>query len=296
MLIAYLLAKEVNKLEGAFWLTAIGFGLICVMAQVILLLATRYKRCASDEILVVYGRVDGGEASRCIHGGGIMVWPMIQDYKILSLTPMTIDIPLTDALSKDNTQLNVFSTFTAGLSTEPSIMNNAAERLLHLDRSQIKRLASEIISGQLRSTISSLTIKQINSDRDQLLDLMSNNVGRELNEVGIKIININITEIIDDSESTDRVTEEKLTHYLGLTKRARAKATPIHSEGTSEAKQLEVMMRMADDYASDAQHFMDNGDYVRAFGAINYAHAWIDAGVKLRLLDGHGDDVLFTLP
>lgn len=37
-------------------------------------------------------------------------------------------------------------------------------------------------------------------------------------------------------------------------------------------------------------------DLIRAFGAINYAHAWIDAGVKLRLLDGHGDDVLFTLP
>ena len=92
------------------------------------------------------------------------------------------------------------------------------------------------------------------------------------------------------------VTEEKLNHYIDLTKRARAKGTPIHEEGTQQAEQLAIMMRMADDYSSDAQHFMDIGDYVRAFGAINYAHAWIDAGVKLRLLDGHGDDVLFTLP
>ena len=92
------------------------------------------------------------------------------------------------------------------------------------------------------------------------------------------------------------VTEEKLNHYIDLTKRARAKATPIHEEGPEQSEQLAIMMRMADDYSSDAQHFMDIGDYVRAFGAINYAHAWIDAGVKLRLLDGHGDDVLFTLP
>ena len=92
------------------------------------------------------------------------------------------------------------------------------------------------------------------------------------------------------------VTEEKLNHYIDLTKRARAKATPIHEEGTKEAEKLAIMMRMADDYASDAQHFMNIGEYVRAFGAINYAHAWIDAGVKLMLLDGHGDDVLFTLP
>ena len=94
----------------------------------------------------------------------------------------------------------------------------------------------------------------------------------------------------------DVVTEEKLNHYLNLTTRAREKATPIHSEGSIESTQLEIMLKMADDYASDARHFMDKGDYVRAFGAINYAHAWIDAGVKLRLLDGHGDDELFTLP
>tara|TARA_B100001094_G_C18068091_1_gene738527 strand:+ start:687 stop:992 length:306 start_codon:yes stop_codon:yes gene_type:complete len=101
---------------------------------------------------------------------------------------------------------------------------------------------------------------------------------------------------VNDMAISNTVTEEKLAHYIGLTKKARNKATPIPKDGTNESKQLDIMLRMADDYASDAQHFMDKGDFVRAFGAINYAHAWIDAGVKLRLLDGHGDDVLFTLP
>ena len=284
------------RLDVGFWLTMVFFGVILTFVQGFVLLVTRYKRCASDEILVVYGRVEGGGSSRCIHGGGTMVWPLIQDYKILSLTPMTIDVPLTNGLSKDASQVNIFSTFGVGIGTEPSIMNNAAERLLHLDRSQIKRLASDIIFGQLRSTISSLTISQINSDRNNFLNLIYKNVGGELNQVGIKMINININDIIDDSDSDDRVTKDKLDHYLDLTQRARAKATPIHEEGTEQAKQLAVMMRMADDYSSDARHFMEKGDYVRAFGAINYAHAWIDAGVKLRLLDGHGDDVLFTLP
>jgi hypothetical protein len=94
----------------------------------------------------------------------------------------------------------------------------------------------------------------------------------------------------------DRVTTSKLEHYLNLTKMAREKATRIHPDGTPESMQLDILLRMADDYASDARHFMNSGDYVRAFGAINYAHAWIDAGVKLRLLNGHGDDNLFTLP
>ncbi|MDE0858247.1 MAG: DUF357 domain-containing protein [Candidatus Poseidoniaceae archaeon] len=98
------------------------------------------------------------------------------------------------------------------------------------------------------------------------------------------------------TESMDHLSIERVEKYLDITRRARAKATPLHAEETPEAVQLSIMLRMADDYASDAQHFLKIGDRVRAFGAINYAHAWIDAGVKLGLLDGHGDDVLFTLP
>ena len=94
----------------------------------------------------------------------------------------------------------------------------------------------------------------------------------------------------------DIVTEEKIEHYLYLTSRARQKATLIPGLGEDDLSRIKIMLRMADDYYSDAKYFKDQGDYVRAFGAINYAHAWIDAGVKIGLLDGHGDDVLFTLP
>ena len=92
------------------------------------------------------------------------------------------------------------------------------------------------------------------------------------------------------------LTVERVEKYLDITRRARAKATPLVKAGSEEASRLEVMLRMADDYASDARHFLSTGDLVRAFGAINYAHAWIDAGVKIGWLDGHDDDVLFTLP
>ena len=94
----------------------------------------------------------------------------------------------------------------------------------------------------------------------------------------------------------DIVTEGKIEHYLDLTKRARQKATVFPGLGEDDLSRIKIMLRMADDYYSDAKYFKDQGDYVRAFGAINYAHAWIDAGVKIGLLDGHGDDVLFTLP
>ena len=98
------------------------------------------------------------------------------------------------------------------------------------------------------------------------------------------------------SEDLTSLTVERVESYLDITRRARAKATPLVEAPSDEGVQLAVMLRMADDYASDAAHFARNGDLVRAFGAINYAHAWIDAGVKIGWLDGHGDDVLFTLP
>ena len=148
-------------MSAAGWAIAALGGLGAILGFMFIMIATRYKRCASDEILVVYGRVRGGRASRCIHGGATMVWPLIQDYKKLSLVPMTIQINLTNALSLQNIRIHVPSTFTVGISTDPTIMNNAAERLLHLKTTEIENMASEIIFGQLRLTVASLTIEPV---------------------------------------------------------------------------------------------------------------------------------------
>ena len=185
--------------DAGFWAVFIVFGVLAIAAFGIILVATRYKRCASDEILVVYGRIRGGKASRCIHGGAVMVWPLIQEYKKISLIPMTISIPLDNALSLQNIRINVPSTFTVGVSTNPLIMNNAAERLLHLTKNDIEAMAQEIILGQLRLTVASLTIEQINQDRDAFLELIRDNVGAELHKLGLYLINVNIIDITDES-------------------------------------------------------------------------------------------------
>ncbi|MBT3772300.1 MAG: flotillin family protein [Euryarchaeota archaeon] len=178
----------------------IGFGVLILVAFGFGLLITRYKRCSSDEILVVYGRVGKNKASVCMHGGARMIWPLFQDFKKISLIPMTIRIPLTNALSLQNIRIDVPSTFTVGVSTSPEIMQNAAERLLHLKEAQIEEMAQEIIFGQLRLTVATLTIEQINQDRDNFLDLIRINVGAELNKLGLFLINVNITDITDDSD------------------------------------------------------------------------------------------------
>ncbi|MCP4678714.1 MAG: flotillin family protein, partial [Deltaproteobacteria bacterium] len=149
---------------------------VVVVLFLVIYIMKRYKRCPSDKILVVYGKVGTGQSARCIHGGGALILPLIQDYRYLHLTPITINIDLQNALSLQNIRINVPSTFTVGVSTDPAIMNNAAERLLDLPTAEIEGMAREIIFGQLRLTVASLTIEQINQDRESFLGSIRKNV------------------------------------------------------------------------------------------------------------------------
>lgn len=142
-------------------------------------LISRYKRCPSDKILVVYGRT-GGTSAKCIHGGGAFIWPVIQDYAYLDLKPISIEANLTNALSRQNIRVDVPCRFTIAISTEADSMNNAAERLLGLKHEQIQELSKDILFGQLRLVIATMSIEEINSDRDKFLDNISKNVDNEL--------------------------------------------------------------------------------------------------------------------
>ncbi|MBN2499799.1 MAG: hypothetical protein JXB38_03465 [Anaerolineales bacterium] len=202
--------------------TAQAIGLIALVVFVIVVfftfvyLASRFKRCPSDKILVIYGRVEQGRSSRTLHGGGTLVWPLVQDYAYLSLTPITISIPLQGALSQQNIRINVPSTFTVGISTQPEIMSNAAERLLHLSPVQIEDMAKEIIFGQLRLTVASLTIEQINQDRESFLESVRKNVEPELNKIGLYLINVNITDITDTSDYIESIGKKAASEAINV--------------------------------------------------------------------------------
>lgn len=172
-------------------------GLIVILAVVLFVtissLVARYKRCPSDKILVIYGKT-GGSSAKCIHGGGAFVWPVIQDYAYLDLRPLSIEANLTNALSRQNIRVDVPCRFTIAISTEHENMNAAAERLLGLSPEQIQELAKDILFGQLRLVIATMTIEEINSDRDKFLENISKNVDSELKKIGLKLINVNVTD------------------------------------------------------------------------------------------------------
>ena len=162
-------------------------------------LAKRYRRCPSNRIMVIYGKVSGQKVAKCLHGGGAFVWPLIQDHAFLDLEPIQIELPLKGALSIENIRVNVPSVFTVAIGTEPAVMQEAAIRLLQLKTSQIEAQARDIIFGQLRQVIASMKIEEINRDRDAFLGSIQSSLEPELRKIGLVLINVNITDITDES-------------------------------------------------------------------------------------------------
>ena len=180
-------------------LTVAGILLGMVFLMALFLFLTCYKRCPSNRIMVIFGSGGQGQSAICVHGGARLIKPIIQDYAFLSLEPMQIEIPLRGALSIENIRVNVPSIFTVAIGTTPEMMQNAAIRLLGLPKSDIAKQAEDIIFGQLRQVIASMQIEEINRDRDTFLNSIQVSLDPELRKIGLILINVNITDITDES-------------------------------------------------------------------------------------------------
>jgi flotillin len=232
--------------------------IICIIAAVLfaalMAILSRYRKCPSDKVLVIYGKVGtdkNGQArsARCIHGGAAFIMPVIQSYEYMDLTPISINVDLKNALSKQNIRIDVPSRFTVGISTEPGIMQNAAERLLGLKLMEIQELAKDIIFGQLRLIIATMDIEEINSDRDKFLLAVSNNVEIELKKIGLKLINVNVTDITDESGYLEALGKEAAAKAINDAKKSVAEKHRDGEIGQSHAQKeqrIEVAAANAD--------------------------------------------------
>jgi flotillin len=220
---------------------------------IIVAMLKRYKRCPSDRILVVYGKVGKGvesesRSAKCIHGGAAFIWPIIQSYQFLDLTPISIEINLKSALSKQNIRVDVPSRFTVGISTEAGVMTNAAERLLGLTQDMVSNLAKDIIFGQLRLVVATM-------DRDKFLAAVSSNVEAELKKIGLKLINVNVTDINDESGYIDALGKEAAAKAINDAKKSVAEKTRDGEIGQAEALQEQrVQVAKADSVAVQGEN------------------------------------------
>ncbi len=218
--------------------------LILIIAAVLFVtfaaILKRYRRCPSDKILVIYGktgknRTGSISSAKCVHGGAAFIWPVFQDYAFLDLKPISIECNLTNALSKQNIRVDVPCRFTVGISTEPEVMTNAAERLLGLSSDSIQNVATDILFGQLRLVIATMDIEEINADRDKFLASVSANVEAELRKIGLKLINVNVTDIRDESGYIEALGKEAAAKAINDAKKSVAEQNRFGEIGKAEA-------------------------------------------------------------
>ena len=220
----------------------VGVGIAIAILVGVMFIASRYRKCPSDKILVKYGSGIGKDSegqnrsSKCIHGGGSFIFPIIQHYQYLDLTPISLNVDLRNALSKQNIRVNVPSRFTVGISVEPGVMQNAAERLLGLKMSEIQDLASEMILGQLRLVVATMDIEEINSNRDKFLAEISYNVEGELKKIGLKLINVNVTDIADAAGYIEALGKEAAAQAINDAKKSVAEKDRDGAIGVAEAE------------------------------------------------------------
>jgi flotillin len=207
----------------------------------VMLLVNRYKRCPSNRILVIYGKVAGGNTARCVHGGAAFVMPLIQDYAYLNLEPMQIEVPLKGALSIENIRVNVPSVFTVAIGTDVEVMNNAAIRLLGLGSEEIKQQAADIIFGQLRQVIASMRIEDINRDREKFLENIQKSLEPELKKIGLVLINVNITDITDESGYIEAIGRKAASQAIQQAKIDVADQVKLGEIGVAEAEREKMI-------------------------------------------------------
>ena len=219
------------------FLLAVGAAVLVIILAVLVWVA-RYKRCPSDKILVIYGKTGNGSAIT-LAGGAKFVVPIIQDYAYLDLHPISIDVDLHGALSRQNIRVNVPSRFTVAISTEEGVMTNAAERLLNRNEDEIRDMSKDIIFGQLRLVVATMDIEEINADRDKFLANVYQNVGTELRKIGLELINVNITDIQDESGYIEALGKEAAAQAINEAKVRVAQRNQTGAIGEAEARQLQ---------------------------------------------------------
>ena len=236
------------KLFASAMATAANFSALVLVCVIVLLILTtmivifsRYRKCPSDKVLVIYGKVGAGSdgssrSSKCIHGGAAFIWPVIQAYEYMDLTPISISVDLRNALSKQHIRVDVPSRFTVGISTENGVMQNAAERLLGMKTDDIKQVAEDIIFGQMRLIIATMDIEEINADRDKFLEAVSSNVETELKKIGLRLINVNVTDITDESGYIEALGQEAAAQAINAAKVSVAEAERGGAIGSAEAE------------------------------------------------------------
>jgi flotillin len=166
-----------------------------ISAITVVFILSRIKKCPSDKIMVIYGYTGSKQTAKCRHGGAAFIWPVIQGYQFLDLTPIQVDIDLEDGIALDKENVSLKFKANVAISAEQGVMQKAAERLLGLKPKEIASIAEDIMLAQLRLAVSKRDKEQIQGEPDAFLQTAREFIEEQIKNVGLTLISANITDV-----------------------------------------------------------------------------------------------------
>ena len=169
-----------------------------IMLGMIIFFFSRYKKCPADKILVIYGKTGKGRSSKCMHGGAAFIWPVLQAYELLDLTPICMEINAKHKLT-DGSTIKPPVKCTVGISTDSGVMGNAAERLSGLGSEEITNLAKDIIESSINHVVDRTESISNNSNKVAFNEAIEARVQKELRVIGLRVISFDVRVQLNDS-------------------------------------------------------------------------------------------------
>lgn len=209
--------------------------------------ASRYKKVPPDKAMVVYGRRISSKHKRgyqVISGGGKFIMPVIESYEFLPLDVRTLDVNVKDIVTdvvSSGAKVNIKCVTQVKISSDTASLHTAAEHLLHKSDDEINEIAMKTLEGHVRGVCATMTIEEINSDRDKISLKIQNMAAKDLMNMGIEIRSFVVKDLEDEHGYLDalgikRTEEVKRTARIGKAV-ANREATIQEAKAAQEGEQ-----------------------------------------------------------
>jgi flotillin len=220
------------------------FFIIIIVVLIVSYIGSRYKVAGANEALVVSGQrdksPDGHKNLKVVRGGGVIVMPLIHKVGRLKLTARQINVNLADAVSRQGIKVAVQGVATFKIGADDEAIRNAAERFLEADESAVDSIVKNVLEGSLRSIVGTLTIEELNLDRQKFQQAVQDAAKGDLATSGLQIDSFTIQAIRDESGYMDLIGQQETARRERDARMAKASADQEAAVREAEAEQIKI--------------------------------------------------------
>jgi len=223
-----------------------------------LIIRVRYKKAGPDEALIVFGRrkllgkkvrTEKGEIEgfRIIRGGGTFVWPAWEQYEVLSLRMMTLEIDLPHVYTIQGIPINVKAVAQVKVQGDIEHIRSAAEGFLGMPVDDVQATIKETVAGHLRGIVGTLTVEELYREQKLFQDKVREEAHIDLEGMGFEFRSFVFQAIQDDEGYLNALGQPKIQEALKNARIATANADRDAAIEEEQARQQKEQKRLGVD-------------------------------------------------